>query len=286
MAVTNFIPDIWSARILTNLSRSAVALGVCNTDYQGDASGGSVKITAITDPTIRTYTGADITVEDIDDASQQLLLNQKKYFAFYLDDVERAQAVDGGAILSEASNRAAYGLANSMDQYILDVMVSGASASNPDHVIEEFTITKAEGAYNTLVDLSVKLDESDVPPEQRWAVVTPAFYGLLLKDERFISAGDDAAAATRSNGRVGVAAGLEVYRSNNLPGAASGTDTNNKLIVVGSRYATTVAQQVNSVEAMRHPDKFADQVRGLHVYGVKVLRDESLVTADVRIALS
>lgn len=286
MAVTNFIPDIWSARILTNLSRSAVALGVCNTDYQGDATGGSVKITSITDPTIRTYTGADITVEDIDDASQTLNLDQKKYFAFFLDDVERAQSVDGGAILSEASNRAAYGLSNSMDAYILDAMVSGTSASTPDHIIDEETISTTAGAYNKLVDLSVLLDEADVPPEQRYAVVPPAFYGLLLKDDRFISAGDAAAAATRSNGLVGTAAGLEVYRSNNLPTAASGTDSSNKYVIVGSRYATTVAQQINSVEAMRHPDKFADQVRGLHVYGVKVIRDESLVVADVRIALS
>ena len=286
MAVTNFVPTIWSAAILSNLSRSAVAVAVCNRDYEGDASGGSVKITSITDPTIRTYDGSDITTEDIDDASQTLSLDQKKYFSFYLDDVERAQSVNGAALVTEASARAAYGLANQMDTYILDAMVSGASASNPDHIIDETTITTVAGAYDKLVDLSVLLDEADVPPENRWAVVPPSFYGLLLKDDRFVSAGDASAAATRANGLVGTAAGLDIYRSNNLPTAASGTSSTNKYVLAGSRYATTIAQQINSVEAMRMEKKFADQVRGLHVYGVKVTRDESLVAADIRIALS
>ena len=94
MAVTNFVPDIWSARILTNLSKTAVGAAICNRDYEGDASvGDSVKVTSIVDPTITAYTGADMTPEDIDDATRSLLLDQKKSFNFYLDDVERAQSV-------------------------------------------------------------------------------------------------------------------------------------------------------------------------------------------------
>jgi len=280
MAVTNFVPDIWSARILTNLSRTAVANGICNRDYEGDTrTGDSVKITSITDPTVGTYSGADITMEAITDATQSLLLDQKKYFDFYLDDVERAQAVNGGAIMQEAIDRASYALANTMDAYVLSVIGAGASASNPDHQVAEATVSTTTDAYDKLVDWAVLLDAADVPPENRWAVVTPAYYAKLLKDSRFISAGDVQAAETRANGLVGRAAGLEIFKSNNLPdgpGAGAG-----KLMLVGSRYATTHAEQIRSVEAFRVEKKFADGVKGLHVYGTRVTRPTAIVAADV-----
>lgn len=280
MAVTNFVPDIWSARILTNLSRTSVGAGICNRDYEGDAgSGDSVKITSITDPTITAYTGADMTPEDIDDATRSLLLDQKQSFNFYLDDVERAQSVNGGAIMQEAIDRASYGLANVLDSYVLSAIGSAASASNPDHQVAEATISTATGAYDALVAWSVLLDSADVPSEQRYAVVTPGFYGLILKDSRFVAPGDAAGAITRANGLVGMVAGFEVYKSNNLPdgpGAGAG-----KLMLAGSRYATTLAEQVRSVEAYRVEKKFADGVKGLHVYGAKVTRPTAVVAADV-----
>lgn len=280
MAVTNFVPDIWSARILANLSKTAVAAGICNRDYEGDASvGDSVKITTITDPTITPYTGADMTPEDIDDGTQTLPLDKKQSFNFYLDDVERAQAVSGGAIMQAAIDRASYGLSNVLDAYILGLMGAGASATAPDHQIAEATINTAAGAYDALVAWQVLLDTADIPPESRFAVVTPAFYGLILKDPRFIGAGDVQSAEMRANGLVGRAAGLDLFKSNNLPdgpGAGAG-----KLMIAGTRYATTLAEQVRSVEAYRVEKKFADGVKGLHVYGAKVTRATGLVAADI-----
>lgn len=280
MAVTNFVPDIWSARILTNLSKTAVGAAICNRDYEGDArTGDSVKITSITDPTISTYDGSDMTPEDVDDATRSLLLDQKKSFNFYLDDVERAQSVNGGAIMQEAIDRASYGLANTMDSYILSAIGSAASSSSPDHQVAEATISTAAGAYDALVSWGVLLDEANVPEEQRWAVVSPGFYGLILKDTRFVGAGDLAGSEARANGRVGMVAGFDLFKSNNLPagpGAGAGT-----LMLAGSRYATTLAEQIRSVEAYRVEKKFADGVKGLHVYGAKVTRPTAVVAADV-----
>lgn len=280
MAVTNFVPDIWSARILTNLSKTAVGAAICNRDYEGDSlTGDSVKITSIVDPTISTYDGSDMTPEDIDDATRSLLLDQKKSFNFYLDDVERAQSVNGGAIMQEAIDRASYGLANTMDSYILSAIGSAASSSNPDHQVAEATISTAAGAYDALVSWAVLLDEANVPEEQRWAVVSPGFYGLILKDTRFVGAGDVAGSEARANGRVGMVAGFDLYKSNNLPagpGAGAGT-----LMLAGSRYATTLAEQIRSVEAYRVEKKFADGVKGLHVYGAKVTRPTAVVAADI-----
>lgn len=283
MAVTNFVPDIWSARILQNLSKTSVAGAVCNRDYEGDASvGDSVKITSITDPTITAYTGADMTPEDIDDATRSLALDQKQSFNFYLDDVERAQSVNGGAIMQAAIDRASYGLSNTLDAYVLNLMAAGASNSAPDHDIAEATISTASDAYDAIVNWGVLLDEANVPQEERFVVVTPGFYGKLLKDTRFVGAGDDAGAATRANGRVGQAAGFDVYKSNNLPagpGAGAGTYQ-----IAGSRYATTLAEQVRSVEAYRVEKKFADGVKGLHVYGALATRPTALVAADIIIS--
>jgi hypothetical protein len=123
------------------------------------------------------------------------------------------------------------------------------------------------------------LDAADVPPENRYAVITPALYAKLLKDSRFVAAGDVQSAETRGNGLVGRAAGLEIFKSNNLPdgpGAGAG-----KLMLVGSRYSTTMAQQIRSTEAFRLEKKFGDGVKGLHVYGCRVTRPTAIVAADV-----
>lgn len=285
MAVTNFVPDIWSARILTAFSKTSTATAVCNRDYEGDIRqmGDSVKITNFTDPTIRAYTAhTNITIEDVDDATQSLLIDQANYFAFEVDDVEKAQSVNGGAVLAEATRRAAYGLSNTLDAAVLSAMAAGASNSAPDHDVAEATISTASGAYDALVNWNVLLDEADVPDMDRFAVISPAFHGLLLKDSRFVATGDVTAAGVRVNGLVGQAAGLTIYKSNNLPdgpGAGAG-----KYQLVGYRGATTLAEQLRSVEADRMENRFADLVKGLHLWGVKVTRPTGLVAADVIVA--
>lgn len=280
MAVTNFIPEIWSASVLSALKTNLVAQGIANQNYSGDAKGNAVNITSITDPSIGDYTThTDITIEQVTDATRQLLIDQQKYFAFEMDDVEAAQSVSGGALMAEATQRAAYGIAKEIDTHLLGVMAANVSAAAPDHVVEEATISTASDAYDALVDWSVLLDEADVPEQGRFAVVTPAFHGLLLKDQRFIAAGDEKGAAVRANGVVGTAGGFTIHKSNNLPdgpGAGAG-----KSMLAGYRDATTYVVQVNKVEAHRLEKRFADAVKGLAVYGSKVIRPTGLVTADI-----
>jgi hypothetical protein len=169
-----------------------------------------------------------------------------------------------------------------MDAYVLSQMADGASNSTPDHDIAEQTVSTASDAYELLVDWNVLLDEADVPDFDRFAVISPAFYGLLLKDSRFVSSGDEQGAAVLRNGLVGSAAGLSIYKSNNLPaGPGSGAGTYQ---LVGYRGATTVAQQLTHLEAGRMEKRFADFVKGLHLYGVKVTRATGLVAADVIVA--
>jgi len=279
MALTNFVPDIWSARLLTSLSRKAVSGGIVNRDYEGDIArmGDSVKITNVVDPTIGTYTAhTDITINAASDATQALLIDQSKYFAFEVDDVEKAQVVNAGAALAALTDRAAYGLSNTLDAFVLTAAGAGGTAFGS----ADLAINTATLAYDTLVDLRIQLDKNDVPQEGRWAVITPDYYGKILKDSRFIAAGDATGAEVRANGFVGRAAGLNVYVSNNLPAGAGGANTTNKVTLVGYQGAITLAEQVREVEAFRMEKRFADGVKGLHLYGAKVTRPTGVLVAD------
>lgn len=279
MAIANFIPEIWTADLLVALQKALVygATGVINRDYEGQISqfGDTVNITALSDPTIGTYTAHnDITIEDVDDTASVLTIDQSKYFAFEVDDIERRQAA--GNVMTAQAERAAYMLRDVADQYVAGLMSAGVDSGNQ---VAEATLSTASDAYDLLVDLAVILDEDNVPQEGRWVVVTPAFHGLLLKDQRFVASGDAAGAAARANGVVGDAAGFSVRKSNNAPdgpGVGAG-----KQIIAGYPGAVTFADQIVSVEAFRLEKRFADGLKGLHLYGAKVIRPTGLAAADV-----
>lgn len=281
MAVTNFVPDLWTARLLVSLRKNQVAGSLVNREYEGEIKrqGDSVKITSINDVTIGTYTAhTDITVEDIDDATRSLVIDQAKYFAVELDDIEKAQAVNGGAALAQAVDNAAYQLKDTVDSFLLAAMNTAIQGSAND--LGTVAIhTTARNLYDTFVDLAVALDEDNVPDQGRFVVVSPALHGRLLKLDEFISAGDQAGAESRANGRVGEVAGLSVYKSNNLP-AVTDVAATGGLAIAGYRGATTFAEQIVSVEAARMEKRFADMVKGLHVYGAKVVRPTGLAVVE------
>lgn len=281
MAISAFKPEVWNANLLVALEKGHVyaAPGVVNRDYEGDIAnyGDTVHITSLVEPTIGDYTPhEDIVIEDVDDVDSVLTIDQSKYFAFEVDDVEKRQALNGGKVLTEQARKAAYKLRDVADAYVAGLMAAGIDAGN---LIAEATLSAAADAYDLLVDLGTVLDEDDVPDEGRWAVVTPAFYGLLKKDTRFVGTGDAQAAATRTNGLVGEAAGFTIRKSNNAPagpGAGAG-----KLVIAGYNGAVSYAEQINKTEATRKEKGFADIVKGLHLYGAKVVRPTGLAAADV-----
>jgi len=281
MAVTNFIPDLWTAKILVALRKKAVAGSLVNRDYEGEIKrmGDSVKITSINDVTIGTYTPhSDITFEDIDDATRSLLIDQSKYFAFELDDVERAQAVNGGAVMNQALDNATYQLRDVSDAFLLAAMNTAIQGTANDLGTVAIHTTK-QNLYDAFVDLSVVLDEDNVPEEGRWAVVAPSVHGRLLKLDSFIQAGDSASPLARLNGFIGEISGLSLFKSNNLP-AVTDVAATGGLAIAGHGIATTFAEQITSVEAVRLEKRFADGIKGLHVYGAKVVRPTALAVVE------
>lgn len=282
MAVTNFIPDLWSAKLLVALRKAHVSAALVNRDYEGEIKrqGDSVKITSINDVTIGSYTAhADITVEDIDDATRSLLIDQAKYFAVELDDIEAAQQVKGGrSALDQAVDNAAYQLANTADAFLLDLINDAAEATANDLGTVAIHTTK-KNLYDAFVDLGVLLDEANVPEEGRFLVVSPSLHGRVRKLDEWVGVGDMSSEIARTRGLIGEIAGLPVYKSNNLPAVTDAAATGG-LAVAGYRGATTFAEQIVSLEGARMEKRFADMVKGLHVYGGKVVRPTGVAKVE------
>jgi N4-gp56 family major capsid protein len=267
MAITNMLPQIWSARILAKLEKNLVFAqpGVVNRDYEGDirADGDRVHIHSFNDLTVSSYTKNSTTIsyENLTDSRVTLLIDQSKYFAFSIDDIDAAQMRP--ELIDAASDRAAYQLAEVADSYVAS-LYSGASTSSPDNTIEtsQFTSTNV---YQKFVDLSVLMDQVNLPQDQRFAVVPPWLKGLLLQNSSFLAAKSEAVL----NGEVGQIAGIRLLVSNNVK--TTGTSPVVSHMMAGHPSGLAYAEQIVNVEGLRLEGSFADAVRGLHLYGAKVL---------------
>lgn len=284
MAITKFIPEIWSAALLTKLRDGLVygQPGIINRNYEGNIAraGDTVHITSVADPDVRTYTKyTDITYDQLTDSELVLTVDQSKYFAFMVDDIDRRQALPG--FVAEATTGAGYNLSANADAYLATLMAAGVSASAPDNQIGAITVAKVtpEGAYDLLVEFRTLLTRSNTPVNGRWAVVPPEFYAVLLRDERFIRADASGTTAGLRNGYVGRAAGFDILEANTVP-ESTGVYT----VLAGHGIATTYAEQIVDVEALRLQNIFGDGVRGLHLFGAKVMRPANLASALVTIA--
>lgn len=281
MSVANFIPTLWSARLLAHLDKAHVYAALVNRDYEGEIKnyGDTVKVNQIGDVTIKNYTkGQDIDdPEELAGDQQELKIDQAKYFNFSIDDVDNAQT--NPKLMDEAMQRAAYGMNDTTDGFLANLMAVGA-INNGDNLgtNEAPLLPTAETAYDMLVDLGTDLTEKNVPTMGRWVVVPAWFHGLLLKDKRFVGNGTDYNKALIEGGEVGVAAGFKVNLSNNVPNT---TGTKYK-IIAGTNAAASFAEQILKTEAYRPEKRFSDAVKGLHVYGAKVFQGKclSVLTAN------
>ena len=267
MAVTNFIPELWSARLLNALDKSHVFANVVNRDYEGDIKkmGDTVHINTIGAVTIGTYTqNTDFSSgpETLATTDQTLTIDQAKYFNFQVDDIDAAQAA--GDIMDKAMTRAAYGLADASDKYIAGILAGAADATNT--VSTSAVALTSSNVYENVVKMRTILDKANVPTAGRWLVIPPEMYALILLDDRFVKTGGEMAEGILRTGLVAQAAGFDIYLSNNC---VNSTDT--YTIVGGVDSAATYAEQIVSTEAYRPEKRFADAVKGLHVYGAKVV---------------
>lgn len=278
MAVTSFIPELWSAALLAHLDKNHVFANLVNRDYEGDISdyGDTVHINEIGDITIKNYTkNGNIDDPEVLATSEQLLIiDQAKYFNFGIDDVDAAQVRTG--LMDKAMARAAYGLSDVGDSYLAGLMASGGTIkSGLGTTAAPLAITSAN-AYETLVKMKVAMDKGNVPKQGRWVVLPPDFEGALLLDDRFVKGGVPQSDERLTNGFIGRAAGFDVYTSNNVPVSASKYS-----VVASTNMSTTYAEQIVKTEAFRPEKSFKDAIKGLNVYGAKVTMPSAIAVATV-----
>jgi N4-gp56 family major capsid protein len=276
MAIDASISEIYSKNILAALRRTLIfgQTGVINRNYEGEIKdqGDTVHITNIDDPAVRPYSKANaITWDELADHAQSLTIDQGDYFAFRVQDIDKVQSAVN--FVTEASNGAGYNLRKNADTFLATTMAAGVDSGNQ---IGAATVTTADAAYDLIVQLRAKLQLADVPDVGRWLVIPTDVYSLLLKDDRFVKVDASGTSAGLRNGQVGSALGFQIMESNNLP-IASGATT----VLAGYQGATTYAEQIVQTESIRLQDYFADGLRGLHVYGAKVIRPTGLASAVV-----
>lgn len=282
MSILNFRPEIWSANLLVATRKNLIYGNCINRDYEGEisAAGDTVRITSIGRPTISNYVpnSTVINPEQVNDSQRTLVVDQSKFFAFAVDDVDARQAK--GNVIPQSMNEAAYGFADVIDQYIANSMYTGIQAANQAGSITVAANTPSDFYDKVLVPLKIKLDLANVPTEGRWINVRPEAHGALLRDARFVKVNESGTSEGLRNGHVGRAAGFDIMVTNNAPN----TSGSEYVTIAGTNAAYTFAEQINKVEAYRPQSSFSDAVKGLVLYGGKLVRPDFLASALVTIS--
>lgn len=287
MAISAFIPELWSAEVLMALRPQLVFAqeSVINRDYEGEISqaGDTVHIISVGDPGVRDYTvGTDITWDELSDSEQTLTISEKKYFAFKVDDVNKRQAA--GDFAAAAGVNAAYGMSAAIDTYVSGLMNASATqlASATSAAPLALTDASPNDAYDKLlVPLRTAMSHAKIPTAGRWVAVPSEVYGLLLRDSRFIKVNESGSDEGLRNGIVGRAAGFDILESQTCP--VDGT-SGDPVVVAGHPMGCTYADQLVEMEARRLENRFGDGIRGLHVFGGKVTRSGAFHSAVVNIS--
>ena len=294
-----FVPEIFSKKIQNFFRKSSVIEAITNTDYAGEISAFGDTVNIIKEPviTVAAYTRAASTSKQfLTDQELTLVIDKANSFKFIVDDIEERLSHINFASVGASS--AAYTLKDTMDSEVLSTMFAGVSTSSPDHrlggdgngsAIASFCANDPLDMGNVSGELSPLkimarmarlLDDSQVPEEGRWFVAKPEFYEELADtDSKLMSSDFNQGDGGVRNGLVasGQIRGFSMYKSSNVPATTGSTATGQCL--GGHISSTATAQSILNIETLRDTDTFGDIVRGLHVYGRQVLRDDAIVKA-------
>lgn len=260
MAVSNFIQSIWSKKIQDALEVACKLVNNCTREYEGDCKyAQSVKILGVGEPTIGAYDSTkDINIEEMNDKGQLLTIDQANYFAFYVDDVNKAQSVPG--LKEKYQQKAVHGLAVKRDSYVAN-LIKGATnvtiASNLTEAAVKDAIDKA------IVALRERNFDEDGVIE-----ITPLVYNVFKNCLITLSTDNP---EYIKQGKVGVYDGFDVIMSNNMA-----KDTTHAYCDIRGKKAIAFAGQINEVEALRAEKRFKDIIRGLDTFGSKVIDEERI----------
>ncbi len=276
MAISNFIPTIWSENLYTQLDKKYIAVNHCNREFEGDIKekGCTVNIVGVGEVSVFDYT-KDTDMSDpqvLSDVARSMVIDQAKAFNFQIDDIDRAQCTP--KLMNEAMKVAASALANAADSYVFSLY------DQATNIIKEDSTT-TENIINHIIDARTKLfannvsDASDIVIE-----VSPAVAAIILKAKIDLSSDNTEALETGCIGSIG---GCKIFVSNNIA-AEDQTDTTYYKCFARTKRAIAFASQLSEINAYRPEKRFADAVKGLHLFGAKVVYPNEMVLLDLGVA--
>jgi len=291
-----YIPEIWSGKLQVKFYDATVGAVMSNTDYEGEIKqvGDTVNIRTVGDVTIRDYTkGATLTYEDLEGDVLQLLINRAHYFAFKIDSIDKYQS--DIAVMDKWSENASERMKINIDTIFLRNIATGVAATNAGATAGAKSASFNLGITGTpvaltkdnildyIVDMGTVLDESNIPESGRWLILPPKIIGLIKKsDLKDASLTGDSTSLLR-NGRIGIIDRFTIYSSNLLPfGVADGLAAGEWQIFAGTKHAITFASQITEMDHLAKLEStFGQAIRGLNVYGFKVVKDDAFVVGVV-----
>ena len=310
----NFAPQIFSQKVLKFFRRASVAEDITNTDYTGEIENFGDTVNIIKEPTITVsqYTrGSVVNTQDLADDQITLTVDQANAFAFKIDDIEERQSHINFEALATSSG--AFSLKRKYDANVLQTLSDGAgiagavdaslsggltttntslgTASSPINVETD------DAGINLMLLMARVLDDQSVPEENRWFVAPPIFYEKMFQAGNKIAevqvTGDASSNLRNGLATPGTLAGFTCYKSTALNSTSGtdqvtmtglATDASENIILAGHISAAATASHIAKTEVVRSTESFSDVVRGLHVFGRKVLRPEALVRGVIDFA--
>jgi hypothetical protein len=278
MSLQNFNPTIWSAKLFVRLRKTLVAATIVNNDYEGEIRnfGDRVKINEIGPITVSDYTKyGTLTWAELTSAQKELIIDQAKSFSFKVDDIDMAQ--NNPKVMNGAMDEAAYAIGDTIDQFILGLYAQAGVLNTTYMGSKSSAISVSSG--NVILTLSYAsryLSDANVPQAGRFMVVPPWLHQKMLLAE---IGGISATAVPKifdngaiTSGFIGQALGFNMLVSNNVQSSATSVSA----IMAGNTSAISYAGQVAKIKSVDLEDSFGEGMKGLYVYGAKVVRPDSL----------
>ena len=275
MAITNFIPTVWSENLYQELDKKYIAVANCNRDFEGEIKekGNTVRICGIGDVAVSEYTkNANMSAPlSLSDTARDLKIDQAKYFNFQIDDIDRAQS--SPKLMEVAMKNAASALANDADRYVFSLCGQAGSTIACDN-------TNVENIVNLIIDARTKLFTNNVAdPGDIVIEVTPEIAGMILKAKVNLSTDNT---DVMEAGCIGAIGGCKIFVSNNVQIIEGDTGHKHKCLARTKR-AIAFEEQLSEIDAYRPELRFADAVKGLHLYGAKVVYPNEMVLLDLNV---
>lgn len=273
MAITQFIPTVWSETLYRQLDKEYIAVKNCSREFEGDIKnmGDTVKIIGLNPINVFDYTkNTDMSAPgELSDNVRMLTVNRAKAFNFVIDDIEAAQT--SPAIMKEAMRVAASALSNEADKYIYSLYETVPT----ENVIKSDSLT-SDGVLDLLLNAQQKLLEKNVPGNEEIVLeVPPCVAAKIIKAKIMNGTSNE---EELDKGCIGKFLGFRIYVSNNIVNAQ-----NYHKCFARTKRAIAFAEQINEVEAYRPEKRFADAVKGLHLYGAKVVYPDEILVLDISV---